>query len=388
VQRRRRAVVIGFASLVVLAGLIVGGALLYARWRYDQIPKISVPGLTPRVANQPFNVLLVGSDSRQFVDTTQEQQQFGSAAAQTGQRSDVVIVARIVPALHEIKMLSIPRDTYVNIPGGVSGTSGPNRINAAFNSGPALLVQTVENSFHIPLSDYAEVNFPGFSGIVDALGGIHLDFAYPVRDAYSGLHITTTGCQLVMGAQALALVRSRHLEYEKNGYWEDDPGSDWSRIQRQDAFFRALAPKLKGVATSPAGLNDLVGALTKNVVIDKSLTEGALLSIAQSLHGASAASLGTETLPTVPYTTSAGDDVLLPASVPDATMIGQFLAFGGSSPTESAMSTTGGNSPASSPVTAILTADQPVTVTTIAAAPDPGDVVYNTLPEPWNPTTC
>jgi LCP family protein required for cell wall assembly len=386
-QRRRRALVIGLVSLLVLAGLGVGGVLLYAHWRFDQIPKISVPGLTPRVGDQPFNVLLVGSDSRQFVDTPQQAQQFGSASAETGQRSDVVIVARIAPALHEIKMLSIPRDTYVNVPGDITGISGPNRINAAFNSGPALLVQTVESSFHIPLSDYAEVNFPGFASIVDALGGIHLDFADPVRDAYSGLHVATTGCQLVKGAEALALVRSRHLQYEKDGYWQDDPGSDWSRIQRQDAFFRALIPKLKGVTTSPTGLNDLIGALTTSVVIDKSLTEGSLLSIAQSLRGASGASLGTETLPTVPYTTSGGADVLLPAAAPDATVIGQFLAFG--TPASDAHTTAVAVSPPiSSPVRATLTADTAITVTTIAAAADPGDVVYNTLPEPWNPTTC
>ena len=180
-----------------------------------------------------------------------------------------------------------------------------------------MLVQTIEHSFHIPISDFAEVNFPGFSGMVNALGGIDLNFPDPVKDAYSGLDITTTGCQLVMGTQALALVRSRHLYYESNGAWLADYGSDWSRIQRQDAFFRAVIAKMKGLVTSPLGLNDFLGAATKNVTIDQTLSESALLHLAQIFRGVSSSNLVTETLPTIPYTTSGGAAVLLPAEVPD-----------------------------------------------------------------------
>jgi len=354
--------------------------VLYGNWRFGEIPKVNVPGLTGRVAGQPFDVLLVGSDSRQFVDSTAEAQQFGSASGTSGQRSDVVIVARVSPAMHEVELLSIPRDTYVDIPGDVSGISGPNRINAAFNSGPALLVKTIESSFHIPLSDYAEVNFPGFASIVNALGGIYLNFAYPVRDLYSGLSIHTTGCQLVMGNQALALVRSRHLFYDKGGEWLSDPGSDWSRIQRQDAFFRALEPKLSGVTTSPTGLNDLLGALPSSLSIDTTLGKSTLLSLAENLHGSK---LSSETLPTIPYTTSGGADVLLPAAGADAAMIERFLSFGTTAATATAYVR-----PIAAPVHAVLTAANPVPVTTIATPSNPDDIVYNTQPEPWNPVPC
>ena len=372
------------ASAVLIVLLGAGGVVLYGNWRFGEIPKLAVPGLQPRVAGAPFDMLLVGSDSRQFVDTTAQAQQFGSASAQGGQRSDVVIIARIAPAMHEVELLSIPRDTYVNIPGDISGISGPNRINAAFNSGPSLLVKTIESSFHIPLSDYAEVNFPGFASIVNALGGIDLDFQYPVRDLFSGLSIHTTGCQLVMGNQALALVRSRHLYYEKDGAWLADPGSDWSRIQRQDAFFRALEPKLSGVATSLTGLNDLLGALPSSLSIDNTLGKTTLLSLAENMHGTK---LDSETLPTIPYTTSGGADVLLPAAGPDATMIDRFLAFG----TTSSVATRAYVAPrrsAASTTHAVLTAASPVTVTTIASSPNPWDVVYNTQREPWNPVPC
>ena len=65
----------------------------------------------------PIDILLVGSDSRAFVDNSGEASSFGSASTQTGQRSDVIIVVRLVPATRQIEMLSIPRDTYVPIPG-------------------------------------------------------------------------------------------------------------------------------------------------------------------------------------------------------------------------------------------------------------------------------
>src|SRR5262249_1646499 len=149
-----------------------------------------------------------------------------------------------VPATKSVTVLSIPRDLWVDIPG--DGTiQGPNRINAAFDDGPDLLIQTIEQVLHIPINHYVSINFNGFQSMVDALGGITMDFPTEVRDAYSGLHVTTTGCQLVNGATALELVRARHLQYvNANGYWTVDGLSDFSRIQRQDAFFRAVLAKL------------------------------------------------------------------------------------------------------------------------------------------------
>jgi LCP family protein required for cell wall assembly len=367
--------------------LLAAGVLVYARWRFDQIPKVHINGLAPRVGNNPFTILLVGSDSRNFVANATQTAQFGSAASTSGQRSDVTIVARVAPALGEVKLMSIPRDTYVDIPGDVTGISGENRINAAFNSGPPLLIKTIENSFHIPINDYAEVNFPGFQGMVDAVGGIGLDFAYPVKDAYSGLNITTTGCQLVRGAQALGLVRSRHLYYFKDGAWQEDYGSDWSRIQRQDAFFRALLPKLHTITTNPGALNSFMGAATKSVAIDASISESMIVSLASAFSHLSGKNFGSETLPTVPYTTSGGADVLLPAPAPDEQMIRQFLAFGTSSSSTTTKSAVANRAPLVS-LTAATTGPSNPTVTTIVGGANPADVVYNTSPEPWNPTPC
>ena len=385
-QRRRKRLFIVIGSLVGVVVLLATGVIVYARWRFDQIPKVSVAGLTARVGNDPFTVLLVGSDSRAFVSTAAQASQFGSAAAQTGQRSDVIILARVAPALGEVQLMSIPRDTYVDIPGNVANVSGDNRINTAFNSGPTLLVQTIEKSFHLQINDYAEVNFPGFQGMVNAVGGIGLDFAYPVRDAYSDLNIPTTGCQLVSGAQALALVRSRHLYYYENGGWQEDYGSDWSRIQRQDAFFRALLPKLRTITTNPGALNSFLGAATKNIAIDETISESELLGLARSLSGLSAGHFTSETLPTIPFTDSDGQDVLSPAPGPDEAMVKQFLAFGTSAAGASGSALGSNASPIK--LTAATVAGSGTTVTTVGGSSDPSGVVYNTMPEAWNPKPC
>ncbi len=360
--------------------LLVGGIFAYSRWRFDQIPKIAVPGLVQRVGNEPFDVLFVGSDSRSFATNKTAAAQYGSSSSVGGQRSDVIIVARVVPATHQVLMLSIPRDTYVDIPGD-SVISGPNRINAAFNSGPSLLVRTLSDSFHLPISNVVEVNFPGLENMVDAVGGIYLNFPDPVRDLNSHLGITRTGCHLVYGAQALALVRSRDLSYESNGVWQYDGLGDLSRIQRQDAFFRALLPRLRGVVGSPTAMNSLLGAAVKNLVLDKSLSEGELFSLARLFHAMGSSGLTTETLPTIPWTTPAGADVLLPAQASDEQVLAHFLAFGNSQAALSAAVT-------SSPTATLAASSSAVTVTTIPSSAPPGDVITNTQPEPWNPTPC
>jgi LCP family protein required for cell wall assembly len=426
-RRWRRRLFIGFGSLVLIAILLAGGVVYYAHWRYDEIPKIQVHHLVKRVAGKPFDVLLVGSDSRQFVDDSSEAGQFGTTSNAGGQRSDVIIVARIVPALREVKLLSIPRDTYVDIPGNTP-ISGPNRINAAFNSGAALLVQTISDSFHLPVSNYVQVNFPGLINMVDAVGGVYLDFPDPVRDSNSHLGIARTGCHLVLGKQALALVRSRDLSYELDGYWHYDGLGDLSRIQRQDAFFRALLPRLSGVIGSPTGVNDLLGAAVKNLTFDKTLSEDEVLSLGRLFHGMPSSSLTMETLPTIPWTTSGGADVQLPAAAQDEQMIANFLAFGTSTKAVPIGTTTTTAVPGSqSAPTTTTTATSPGSVTTtsvpsnvatsssIPASSEPGvtvaptttvasgltvttvpssaptssaDVQTNTQIEPWNPFPC
>ena len=244
-HRWRRRILIALGVVVLIAVLGAAGIYEYANYQFNQIKKIHSKHLVAQAPpGQPFTMLFVGSDSRQFVDDDNSTQvnAFGTTGDAGGQRSDVTMVARFVPATKTVTVMSIPRDLWVNIPGDVTDISGMNRINAAFNSGPDLLIQTIEEDLGIPINHYVAVGFPGFSGMVNVLGGITMDFPTPVKDQYTGLDVTTTGCQTVNGTVALQLVRSRHLYYmDQYGNWDYDGQSDFSRIQRQDAFFRRRA---------------------------------------------------------------------------------------------------------------------------------------------------
>ena len=159
----------------------------------------------------------------------------------TGQRSDVVQLWRVTPSTKQIQILSIPRDTVVSMLRRTRRSSAPTTASTpSYNSGANQLVKTITANFGIPINHVVQVDFSGFQDAVNALGGIYLNFPYPAKDAYSGLNITTPGCQLLNGTQALAVARARHYEYYANGYWQYDGTSDFGRIQRQDVFLRSL----------------------------------------------------------------------------------------------------------------------------------------------------
>jgi LCP family protein required for cell wall assembly len=334
-HRWRRRSLYALSSVVLVAAIGAGGLYLYANYRFDQIKKVHAKHLVssaPVSAQKPFNLLLVGSDSRAFVDNSTQENAFGNEQNAGGQRSDVTMVARFDPTAKTVTVLSIPRDLWVNIPGN-SDVAGMNRINAAFDTGPDLLVQTIEQDLGVPVNHYMSVNFPGFSGMVNALGGITMDFPTEVKDSFTGLDVTTTGCQVVNGTTALELVRSRHLYYKNsNGYWEGDGLSDFSRIQRQDAFFRAVLQKVGQVGLNPITINSFLGAAVSNLTIDDTLSKSDLLNIAEDFKGLSSSHLITETLPTIGFVTGGGADVLKEAQPYAQNMINAFNQIGTTPP--------------------------------------------------------
>lgn len=397
---RRRAV--GAMAGAIVAVPAAGGAgWWYLNHQLDRAKRVDIPAGILHVSKPgaPFNLLLIGSDSRQFESdgSSSSSSRFGSSSVVTGQRSDVIIVARVVPATKQVYLLSIPRDLWVDIPGNVQYVSGQNKINAAFNTGPGLLVQTIKKDLGIPIDHFAEINFAGFQQMVTAVGGIRIDFPDQVKDPYTGLDIDHTGCQLISGGMALAYVRSRHLEYDADGVWTQDYGSDWSRIRRQDVFFRALLDQVKAKVSDPFAMQSLLSATVSNLTIDSTLTNSDLLHLALEFDHISTGSLHSEVLPTIPDVTPSGEDVLLPATGPDAAMIRSFLAIGTSS-TSSGTSAGTTSSSAASGATASGAATSGAagststtstsTTTTTAASSGNSGVVYDTQPEPWNGKPC
>jgi LCP family protein required for cell wall assembly len=185
----------------------------------------------------------------------------------------------------------------VKVAGDTSQIGTYNRINSTYNSGPDQLVQTIESNFGISVQHVVQLNFIGFRGAVDAIGGVNLNFPYPARDGYTGLNIATAGCQHVNGGYSLAVARSRHYQYYANGYWQFDGTSDFGRIQRQNAFLKALINQAEK-QYNPLTLNAFVGSVVQGVTIDSTFTITELASLAQHFKGFASNSLAAWTLPT------------------------------------------------------------------------------------------
>ncbi len=222
-----------------------------------------------------------------------------------------------------------------------------------------------------------EANFPGFSGVVNALHGVYLDFPDPVKDDNSGLHIKKTGCQLIGGTQALALVRSRDLYYFSHGQWNYDGNGDFSRIRRQQAFFHAVIRRANSEITNPIAISDFIGAATHDLVVDKNFSTSEIRSLGLEFRGIASGALTTYVLPTREAIYN-GSDILLPDPTLDRPLIGKFLAFG------SPRHKTHGSSGSTSSTKTVPTTSLAVTGTTSVPVID----TPKNYPEPWNPTPC
>jgi LCP family protein required for cell wall assembly len=307
--RRRRRLLLALVVVLVVVVAGIGGGYGYARMRFGQIASVDVPSLAAQPpAGKPFNLLVVGSDTRQGLN---DGGQFGQVA---GQRADVLILVRIIPASHSARLLSIPRDLYVPI----EGTGHSAKINAAFDTGPNRLVDTIQRAFGIPINHYLLVNFDGFRHVVDALGGIDLDFPVPVRDwkdgrNQSGLNVPAPGCRHVDGTQALTLARSRYFQYQtSDGRWHYDPGFDLGRIRRQQTFLRVLAARALGMGlANPLRANAFAGSLAHSLTRDKGLSIGQVARLAGEFRSFNPSRLASETIPTT-VGVYQGDIVLRP----------------------------------------------------------------------------
>ncbi len=188
-------------------------------------------------ANTPgHTVLLVGSDSRDGLSADQEVElSTGPAEEFQGGRTDTIMLLHTPPFGGRSVLLSLPRDSYVAIPG-----QGSQKINAAYAlGGPELLTRTVEEATNIHVDGYAETGLAGFAGMVDAVGGVEMCPGSAIVDPKAGLDIPA-GCQVMDGATALGYARSR----------DSAVGGDLGRAQRQRELIAAIA----GEATSPSTL--------------------------------------------------------------------------------------------------------------------------------------
>lgn len=204
--------------------------------------------------------------------------------------------------------ISLPRDSYVDIPGGYGkhkinsayaramlqarkdlqkqGVTDPKELDVKANqAGAKELISTVEALTGSTIDNYAAINLLGFSDITQAIGGVDVCLADNVNDTYSGANFTK-GVHTISGVQALEFVRQRH----------GLPRGDLDRVVRQQVFMAGMARKVlsAGTLTDPTKLNALIDAIKKSVVLNQNWD---IFGFAEQMKGLTGGQLEFRTIP-------------------------------------------------------------------------------------------
>jgi LCP family protein required for cell wall assembly len=279
-------VIIGLLSVAVIGVFAAIGFLLWTNSKIDRIPAAELGSLSA-VGDGPRTILVVGSDSRENLPDDLE----GSFGSFSGQRTDVIMLVHLTPG-EGAQLLSIPRDLKVTLP----HNGETNRVNAAFAfGGPDLLVQTLQAEMAVEINNYIEIDFGGFARVVDALGGVTLDFPNPARDRKSGLQVEA-GTQTLDGAQALAYVRSRSYQELRNGSWTSVAANDIGRTQRQQRILLALFDEVSS-RSNAFSLPNFASTFAEQIRADASLDLGVLVELGRAGLALDSADIQALTLP-------------------------------------------------------------------------------------------
>lgn len=258
-----------FISLAVVCALALGG--IGAAWAYinqvdnslrDDLDTDLLQSLAVTDSpSDPFYMLLIGVDKSEYRDSSGE---YGGSY-----RTDSMMLARIDPKEKAVTLISVPRDTQVELAG-----HGTQKINAAYAfGGPSLAVKTVSELAGVPINHYAEIDFDGFQAVVDALGGIEVDVPMEINDDMAGGHVDA-GQQTLNGEQALILCRSRHN-------YDDIGNGDAIRAANQRLVLSAIMKK--GMTSDVATITNTVSTLAEYVTTDYSVA--GIVGLAQSMIG-------------------------------------------------------------------------------------------------------
>lgn len=287
---------LGLAILLVLAGAVAYMYVSFETGAQKDVPGVDSDELDPL---DPFNVLLVGSDSREGLS---DEEQFDLGAADVGgERADTVILAHIDPADDTVVMVQFPRDLYVPIHG-----DGTNKLNGALAGGPGQLVRTVERFTRVPIHHYAQVNIAGFRDLVDAIGGVDVCITEAIPfDSNTGIEVTEDELGMVHfdGERALRFVRSRNFTT-----------GDFARMQNQQKFVAAAVDKITSASTflNPVKIVGLYRAAGGNLTIDEGTSLRRLKNIAERMQSFDPARYEAYISPHLGITNNEAGSVILP----------------------------------------------------------------------------
>ena len=266
-RRKRIVAAVLVALLVVFVG--VGAAAAAFVMRLSSNIQTSDPDLLDRFSEpvalqDPFYMLLLGVDKSEGRSDS-----WGDASSNF--RSDTIILARIDAPAQKVTLISIPRDTLVDM-----GRNGERKINDAYSLGGGdYMTDVVEDlvndntDVRIKIDAYAEVDFEQFTSIVDAIGGIEVTLPVAVSDELAGVDLPA-GTQHINGTEALGLCRARHA-YDEYG------GGDFYRAANQRMVIGTIIKKI--LSLDPAGMLGAVDTLTQSVTTTLSITDLASLAM-------------------------------------------------------------------------------------------------------------
>lgn len=262
-KKRRRVWKIVVGAIVALAVVIVGSAAALGIFAhnvignmhtigdpFEQVSNRPTPAPTESGKSTPINILIMGSDSRISAGDPNDWE-YGA------QRTDALMLMQISADRQHISVMSIPRDSWVDIPG-----HGKAKINAAFSYGGApLTIQTVEQLTGVRIDHIALVDFTTFQKLTDIVGGVTLN--------------TSAGEQHLTGDEALAFVRERYSL----------PRGDFDRVRRQQLWMKAVLSELltKETLSSPSKMMDIANTMSTYVAVDGGLGMSEIVSIGTSL---------------------------------------------------------------------------------------------------------
>lgn len=308
--RKGRKLLLGILAFLVLAAVVAGGFLFNLARTFDS-NSTKIETAFPAESNRPqksapvdgkaaMNILILGSDSRGASETE------AANGVASDQRADTLMLMHIPADRQKIYTISVMRDLWVDIPG-----HGNAKINAALAlGGVPLMVQTMESIFKQRIDHVAMVDFEGFKGLTDALGGVEIDVKIPFEPTHLKGHYFDAGKQIMSGEEALAFVRERYAFAD----------GDYQRVRDQQEFLKAILRKTMDANTlaNPLTVNSLVSSVSPFIGVDKGLDAASLAGLAVELRNIRQDGVTMFTLPTKGIGTSAdGQSIVLtdPAAI-------------------------------------------------------------------------
>lgn len=295
---RRRKLIIIAASVFALLGIVAAYplylALTFANESTEIVDAFPEDRLRPSLlegdAANALNVLLLGSDTRGAVGSDINEIR--------GQRSDTMLLLHVPADRQNIQVISILRDSWVDIPG-----RGENKINSALAfGGVPLVVQTLESLIEVRIDRVAIIDFEGFRGMTDALGGVTFTNPVSFRGTDNGYRYEQ-GEITVNGAQALEYVRERAAFRV----------SDYQRVRNQQAFLKGLMSEVltAETLTNPARISALVEDVSPYVSVDSGFDFPFIASLGFELRDVRVSDVSFMTLPTTGTGNVRGQSVVL-----------------------------------------------------------------------------